>query len=226
MNQPLITELIKAPANVEKVRNQIAAILSMELQNQCKLAHDSGEEDAADYDIKIFVDNSRPYDVAAKELVSCVNIALQDVTVPRSNPRMGDQKTHATFDIFCIANGSESGDIFDDKKAAHRAWKIMRLVYGILMAELYTYLGMRRVVTHRAFAKMEIGTPGEQAAQAFAVIRAPLEVHLSEGYFAGPHVKLEGYDFNVIAKTGQIIAKPSLADRVTGLKGRSQKEAK
>jgi len=216
VNNPLITELVKTPANAEKVRDQIAAILSMELQNQHRLALESGAEDAADYDIKIFADNSRPYDTATKGLVSVINIALQDITVPKSNPRIGGQKTRAAFEILCIANGNDSGDFRDDMNAAFRAWKIMRLAWRVIMAEPYTYLGMRGIVTHRAFAKLEAGAPGEQGAQAFAAVRAPLEVHLAEGCFGGPPVEFEGYDFSVVVESGQVVAMPSIVERVTG----------
>jgi len=224
MNEPLITELIEVPANAEKVRDQIAAILSLELQNQYRLANESGTKNADDYDIKIFVDNSRPYDAALNERISIINIVLQNITVPKSNPRIGDQKTHAIFDIFCIANGNETANVNDDSNAMARAWKIMRLVWRIITSEPYTYLGMRRIVTHRAFTKLEAGTPNEQAAQAIAVIRAPLEVHFAEGYFAGPTGELEGYDFEVIPTTGQIIAVPSVVDQVTGINNNPQEE--
>ena len=217
MNQPLITELLNVPANAEKIRDQIAAILSLELQNQYQLAVGNNTENSADYDIEIFVENSRPYDTTADELISRVNIVLQDISVPKSNPRIGKQATHAKFEIYCIANGNTTGDFHDDKTASFRAWKIMRLVWGILMAEAYTYLGMRGIVAHRAFTKMEAGTPNEQSAQAVTVIRASLEVHLSEGYIAGPSVPFEGYNFE-ITEDGQVIAEfPSLRDQVNGV---------
>ena len=224
MSEPLITELINAPANAERTRDQIAAILSLELQNQYRMAKESGAKDAEDYNIKIFSDNSRPYDTAANERISMINIALQDITAPKSNPRIGNQKTHAVFEIYCIANGNETADFHDDKNAAARAWKIMRLVWRIIMSEPYTYLGMRKTVTHRAFNKLEAGTPNEQTAQAITVIRAPLEVHFAEGFFAGPVWEYEGHDFEVIPETGQIVAAPSVAGQVTGVNNNPQEE--
>ncbi|MCL2381351.1 MAG: hypothetical protein FWC64_07120 [Treponema sp.] len=216
MNTPLITELLEAPANAEKVRNQIAALLSLEFQNQHELAKARGVH-PADYDVKIYVENSRPYDTAANELISRVNVILQDVSVPKSNPRIGSQAVSAKFEIYCIANGNATGDFRDDKNAAFRAWKIMRLVWGIIMSEPYTYLGMRGVVTNRAFTKMEAGTPGEYGAQAFSVIRASLDVQLAEGYFGGPSVVLEGYNFDVFPDDGQIVAAAETRDLVTGI---------
>jgi hypothetical protein len=64
---------------------------------------------------------------------------------------------------------------------------------------------------------MESGTPNVQAAQAFTVIRASFEVQFTEGFIGGPSVPFDGYDFEVSPDDGQVTAKPSLKDRVTGL---------
>jgi len=224
MNAPLITELIETPENVELVRDQIAGILSLELQNQLTIATDKGRQNAADYDIDVYVENSRPYDTTGDEMVSLVNVVLQEITVPHPNPRMGEQKEKAIFHIFCIANGNTTGASRDDKSATIRAWKIMRLVRRILMSEPYTYLDMRKIVTSRTFTKMEAGTPNVQSAQAFTVIRAHLEVQFVEGFIGGPTVEFEDYDFYVVTDDGRVIAKPSLADRVTGIANKDQEE--
>jgi len=225
MSEPLIAELIETPDNVEAVRDQIAAILSLELQNQFEKAEQEGKPNAADYDIDIYAENSRPYDTAGDdEMVSLVNIVLQEITVPHSNPRIGDQKEQAIFHVYCIANGNTTGDFRDDKSATFRAWKIMRLVRRILMSEPYAYLGMRKIVTSRTFTKMEAGTPNVQQAQAFTVIRAYFEVQFVEGYIGGPSVPFEGYEFDVSPNDGKITAKPSLVDRVTGLANNNSQE--
>ena len=224
-NSPLITELIKDRDNIEVVRDQIAALLSLELQNQHELAKKADAPNADDYDIEIFAENSRPYDTAEEdELISLVNIVCQDATVPSSNPRMGEQKTQAVFDIFCAANGIDAGDYRDDKNATFRAWKIMRLVRRIVMSEQYAYLGMRRIVTSRRFTKMESGTlaPNSQGAQLFSVIKASLEVQFVEGFIDGPSVPFDGYEFEVIPHDGQVIAEFSITDRVTGVANNNQ----
>ncbi|MCL2093817.1 MAG: hypothetical protein FWH12_06445 [Treponema sp.] len=223
MNEPQVTELEEAQDNVEIVRDQLAAILSLELQNQFELAKNEGKP-TADYDIKIYVENSRPYDTIDDEAVSLVNIVLQEVTTPHGNPRMGAQKSQAIFHLYCTANGNTTGDFRDDQSASFRAWRIMRLVRRILMSEQYTYLGMRKTVTSRTITKMEAGTPNVQAAQAFTVIRAHLEVQYTESYIGGPSAPFEGYDFEVSPDDGQVIAKPSLIDRVTGLANNNSEE--
>ena len=219
MNEPQINELIEDQDNVEKVRDQIAAILSLELQNQLTIAEEEGSPYAADYDIKIYAENARPYDTTGDEMVSLVNVVLQEITVPHSNPRIGNQKSQAVFHLYCIANGNTTGDFRDDKSATFRAWKIMRLVRRILMSEQYTYLGMRKTVTSRTFTKMEAGTPtpNTQGAQFFTVIRASFEVQFVEGFIGGESVPYEGYNFELNPDDGQVIAKPSMSDRVTGL---------
>ena len=218
-NSPQITELIKDRDNIEVVRDQIAALLSLELQNQHELAKNAGAPDADDYGIEIYVENSRPYDTSDDdEIVSLVNIVCQEVTVPHSNPRAGNQKSQVIFDIYCIADGGSFGNFRDDKSATFRAWKIMRLVRRIIMSEQYIYLGMRRIVTSRTFTKMESGTPnpGAQGAKFFSVIKASLEVQFVEGFIDGPSVPFDGYEFEVIPEDGQVIAEFCIADRVTG----------
>ena len=219
-NSPQIAELIKDRDNIEIVRDQIAALLSLELQNQRKLAESAGAPDACDYDIEIYVENSRPYDITDgdNEDVSLVNIVCQEVTVPSSNPRMGNQKSQAIFDLYCIADGGNYGNFRDDRSATFRAWKIMRLIRRIIMSEQYVYLGMRRIVTSRTFTKMESGTPNHnaQGARFFSVIKASLEVQFVEGFIGSPSVPFDGYEFEVMPTDGQVIAEFSIVDRITG----------
>lgn len=218
---PKITELIETPDTLEIVRDQIAAILSLELQNQYALAQEHGIPRTQDYNIKIFVENTRPYDGAGEDKINLINILVPKVTVPAINPRIGNQKEKAIFFIDCAADGNNTGNFRDDKSAAFRAWKIMRLVRRILMSEQYTYLGLRGTVTSRAFMQMESGSPNIQAALALTVIRATLEVEFVEGYIENPSVPFEGLKFDVIPKTGEVIAKISIKDRVMGLTNNS-----
>jgi hypothetical protein len=216
-----ITELIESPDTIEMVRDQIAALLSLELQNQYLLAIEKSAPRPQDYDVKVYVENSRPYD-AASEQIYLINILLPKITVPTSNPRIGKQKEQATFYIDCAADGNSEGNFRDDKSSTFRAWKIMRLVRRILMSDQYAYLGLRGTVTSRTITVMEAGTPNTQAAQAITVVRSTLLVDFVEGAIEGPFVILEGIDYNVNADTGQVTAKPSLKDRVMGLENKEE----
>jgi hypothetical protein len=217
---PLIPDLISEPDVVEEIRDQIAAILSLELQNQYKLAQEAALPRAIDYHVKVYVNNARPYEAeTAEDLLSFINITLPKVDIPRSNSRMGDQKETALFHIYCAACGNDSGTFRDDKSSAFRAWKVMRLVRRILMADVYTYLGLRGVIGQRHIFLMEEGTPPapEKSALAYTVIRASLEVSFAERFIEAPSVPLEGIDYEVTPATGEVKAKSSLIDRVTGI---------
>ena len=219
-NEPLIPDLISEPDIVEIVRDQTAAILSLELQNQYALALAAAVPRAIDYKVKVYVENARPYEAeTAEDLLSFVNITLPKVDVPRGNSRMGDQKETALFHLYCAACGNNSGNFRDDKSSALRAWKVMRLVRRILMADVYTYLGLRGTVGQRHIFLMEAGTPPapEKSSLAYTVIRASLEVSFVEHGTAVQGVPLEGIDFDVDPVTGEVQAKSSLIDRITGI---------
>jgi hypothetical protein len=223
---PQITELIETPDTLEVVRDQLAALLSLELQNQYALAQGKKIPRARDYNIQVFVENTRPYDGTAigQGQISLINILVSKVTVPTSNPRIGNQKEKAVIFIDCAADGNNTGNFRDDKSAAFRAWKIMRLVRCIVMSDQYAYLGMRGTVTSRTVTQMEAGAPNIQAALALTVIRATLEVEFVERSIEAPSVILEGIDYTIDADTGQVTAKSSLKDRVLGLADKSQEE--
>jgi hypothetical protein len=220
-NVPLIPDLISDPDVVETVRDQVAAILSLELQNQYALAQAAAVPRAIDYHVKVYLENGRPYESeTAADLLSFVNVTLPKVDVPRGNSRTGDQKETALFHLYCAACGNDSGNFRDDKSSALRAWKVMRLVRRILMADAYTYLGMRGTVGQRHIFLMEAGTPPapDKSALAYTVIRASLEVSFAERSTEAPGtVPLEGIDFTVDPVTGQVQAKPSLIDQITGI---------
>jgi hypothetical protein len=221
---PQITELIEEPDTLEVIQDQIAAILSLELQNQYVLAQEKGIPRAQDYNIKVFVENTRPYDGAGDEKINLINILNTKVIIPTSNPRIGNQKEKATFFIDCAADGNNTGNFRDDRSATFRAWRIMRLVRRIIMSDQYAYLGLRGTVTSRTFTKMEAGAPGIQAALALTVIRATLEIDFVEKAIETPSVILEGIDYDIDAETGQVVAKASLKNRVLGLADKSEEE--
>jgi hypothetical protein len=221
MNEaPLIPGLIAEPDVAEIVRDQVAAILSLELQNQYQLAVAAEVPRPLDYKIKVYVENERPYDsVNAEDLLSFINITIPKIDIPRGNSRLGDQKEAALFHIHCAACGNTSGTFRDDKSASLRAWRVMRLVRRIVMADVYTYLGMRKTVGQRHIFLMEAGSPpaSDKNALAYKVIRASLEVSFVERSIEAPSVTLEGIDYEVEPETGEVKAKPSLKDRVTGI---------
>jgi hypothetical protein len=203
---PQITGLLDAPDILEVVRDQIAAVLSLELRNQRTLAFDFRKQDAKDYDIAVFIENARPYD-GEGVLKALVNVLLPKAQVLDANSRVGSQKTRATFWLDCAAWGNDAGWA-DDRSAALRAWKTARMVRRILMADVYAYLGLRGIVASRRVVSMEAGTPGntENSAFAVSVVRISLEVDFLEKSIGVDCAALESIHFEISPDTGEIMA--------------------
>jgi hypothetical protein len=209
--QAQITELIDTPDTLEIVRDQIAAILSLEIQNQYAIAKSQQVKNTADYNIPIYLENGRPYDVNGKDgktLTRFVNILLPKVGVPESNPRLGTQKERATFFIDCAACGNDSGNFRDDKSAMFRAWRVTRLVRRILMSDYYAYLGFRGIVSERTVTAMVAGNPDklEDSALFWETIRVTFEVGFMEKAIEAQGVLLDGIDFEVDPVSGELQA--------------------
>jgi hypothetical protein len=222
----LIPDLISGPDNVEIVRDQIAALLSLEFQNQYELAVRAGDRYSYDYNPGIYIENHRPYDNPDNELISLVNVILQKTSFPPGNPRLGNQKGKAVFWIDCAAVGNDFQAAYDDTRAALRAWKLARVVRRIIMSDQYAYLGLRGTTGSRIITSLEAGSPNNQgdSALAFIVIRITLEVEYLERSIESPVVTLERIDYDVIPETGQVKAKPSLKDRITGIANSNSEE--
>jgi hypothetical protein len=204
----LISELIDAPDTVEIVRDQIAAILSLELQNQSALAQSAGIPNVKEFEVPVYVENARPYDGDSVP-IRFVNITLPRVISISGNARLGSQKEQSTIFIDCVACGNDSGDFRDDKSSSLRAWRVARIVRRILMSDAYTYLGLRGVVGSRLVTSLEAGTPEKserekEASLFFTIIRISLEVQFAERYIEMTGVPLESIAFEVDPITGEV----------------------
>jgi hypothetical protein len=208
---PMIPNLIDEPDVLEIVRDQVAAILSLELQNQFKLAQEKLGTNIKEFDIPVYVENGRPYESSGdKPIMRFVNVLLPKVTVPQVNARVGNQKETATFFIDCAACGNDDGNFRDDKSASIRAWKVCRIIRRILMSDVYMYLGMRGTIGQRIIVSMEAGTPDypkdNESALAYVVIRVALEVTFLERSIESPSVIMEPIQFEIDPVSGELVA--------------------
>jgi hypothetical protein len=208
---PRIQQLIDTPDMVEVVRDQIAAVLSLELQNQYVLANERSLSYAKEYNIPVYVENGRPYEASGdKRLLRFVNVLLPKVIVPVTNARVGGQKEQAFFFIDCVACGNDTGTFRDDKSECFRVWKITRIVRRILMATEYAYLGLRGVVGSRIITSIEDGTPEKsdidrESAIFYVVVRITLEVQFIERYIDTDGGLMEPVRFEVEPYSGEIL---------------------
>jgi hypothetical protein len=204
---PQITELVSEPDNIEKLRDHVAVLLKGETQNQYKLAKETFAKSAEDYNFKVFIENTRPYDVEDEPPETpLINVMLQKAAPMDGNPRIGAQKEKATFIIDCIAFGNDGGETWNDKVAAARAWKAARVIRTILMSEQYAYLGLRGLVGSRIITSIETGVP-ENGGAALAIVTARIifEVQFMERAINAPGAILEGIDFTLDPSSGEVL---------------------
>ena len=208
MSEPRIKTLITGKDNVEIIRDQIAAILSLELQNQKELAQEAETPDAAQYDVSVYVENAHPYEIGVnKPPLRFVNVILPKASLI-SGSRSGVQKEQAVFWLDCAATGNDAAPLWNEKNAVCRAWAVSRLVRDILMSDYYLYLGLQGVVGSRAVTAMDAGAPQSDAGEAiqFAVVRLMFEVQFAERYIEQEGPEIEQIDYEVSPETGELVA--------------------
>jgi hypothetical protein len=151
-----ITQLIDRLDNLERVRDQIAAILLVEQANQQTLAI-AASKDPEQWRLRIFSERSNPWEVFGEpshpkyDPAPIINVVFDSESFDKSTGNSVErQKASATFNIDCyaqaVAEDDASGPGFKagDEAAAKEAHRAARLVRSILMAGTYTYLGFPR----------------------------------------------------------------------------------
>jgi hypothetical protein len=140
----LIDTLLSTPDTGEVVRDQIAAILALELARQVELGLTPAP--------RVFLERSNPWGQLLETPVDespIVNVWFDTAAFDGTASNITDrQKCDATFNIDVYAFGTASedgaGHTPGDEAAALAVRKMLRLVRQILMAEPYTYLGLPR----------------------------------------------------------------------------------
>ena len=70
---PVCSTLLDSPDNIEIIRDRIAALLAVDLQNQYQLATEAEKPDAQDYKVSVYLEHSDPFQ-------------LVDTNTPNANP--------------------------------------------------------------------------------------------------------------------------------------------
>ncbi len=133
----LITTLIDKTDSNELVRDQLAAILAVEVANQRVLAA-AAAKDPNDYSFTIYTEKSRPWET---DKFPCVNIIFDNDRFDNKNSNNIDrQRVIGTYHIDCYAKKNTNDSQTGDERASREADRIARLVRNILMMNEYTYL--------------------------------------------------------------------------------------
>lgn len=161
----LITELIDKVDRSEQIRDEIAAILLLESENQQALAAAAiPAKNPALWDLRVFLERSNPWEMfkAAPDQIDgtpIVNVSLESINYDaHSSNTVERQMATGLYHIDCYGYGISTANSDDygghqpgDEKAALEAQRAIRLVRNILMAGAYTYLGpaFRNIVGRR-----------------------------------------------------------------------------
>ena len=106
-------ELLSEPDNIEYIRDQIGAILSVELANQFALAQEAADPNARDYNIAVYIENDDPlqYVDGGANPFPLVNLTLVGSEKTSGSTNFNKHRMSATFLLDAYATGNtESGE--------------------------------------------------------------------------------------------------------------------
>lgn len=196
----LIDTLLAAPDGVEIVRDQIAAILTLEFARQVELGLTPAP--------RVFKERSNPWGQLHETPVDespIVNVCFDTGSFDGAASNVTErQKCEGTFniDVYTFGTSEAEGDGHEpgDELAALACQKTLRLVRQILMSSHYTYLGLRGLVWKRWPQTLSMFRPttDDRNAQNIVAGRLALVVHFNElaPQFEGEPLELLSLEIN------------------------------
>lgn len=202
-----ITTLIDKVDSFEIVRDQIAAILLLESENQQKLAEDVGK-DSASWKLRVFTECSNPwaeFPQATSEPTTqddrspIVNVAFSGTTYDESSSNVVKQQTTiGIYNIDCLGYGvsssNGSGQVLGDQEAAFESQRAVRLCRNILMASMYVALELKGLVGQRWVQSIDAFQPAvdDRPVERVVGARLALRVRFNEfsPQYAAPIIEL------------------------------------
>lgn len=211
-----ITELIDKQDTFEIVRDQLAAILVLEIAGQKALATIAGRDPAA-WDAKIYAERTNPIHeyLNSGSQTPVVNVWFERWSLDKESSSAVDrQRVTGVFNVDCYARGLAKdpggvGHIAGDQDAAERAHAAGRLVRNILMAGHYTYLALRGTVAERWVDSLSTFQPSVNGEAVQQVVACRLAVSVSFNEFS-PQVPAQPLELLSVdvnrAEDGQLVA--------------------
>lgn len=205
-----ITEHIDKRDNFEIIRDQVAAILALELDNQHTLS-------GGQLQPSVFIERNAPWGMfleGAPITQPVINVWFDSSTFDESTSNVVErQKCAAVFNIDCYGfavsqDDTAGGHVPADEQAARETQRTLRLARNILMAGPYTYLGLRGLVWKRFPLTMSMfqAQIDNRAAQRIVGARLALQVHFNEFSPQVEGVPIEQLAITFFRKeTGQIL---------------------
>ena len=213
----LIPTLIDKQDNFEIIRDQIGAILAVEVQSQMAKAVTAGKETQL-WDFKSFNEGSNPIEDYLNQKV--VTTPIVNVWYDRSVVDLGtsnpteQQKFDGIFNIDCYGYGVAKGDggtgqIPGDLDAKFELERILRLVRNILMSSINIYLQLQGNVWTRMTNSIISFQPEAEPStvQQIAAARIEMGVQFSEFSPQGAESVIEFLAVDVLREeTGLLVA--------------------
>jgi hypothetical protein len=209
--------LIDKQDNFEVIRDQIAAILVLESNNQQALAVSEGK-DSNLWKLRVFNERYNPWEQFLNtntDRSPLVNVWYDTSNFDGSASNIVErQKAEAIYNIDCYGYGISSDDGATghnpgDRDAAFEVQRALRLVRNILMSSTYTYLGLRGLVWQRWPQSISVFQPNLDAQQVQKIVGARLELRVMFNEFSPQYVPetLEYLSVDVFRnEDGQLIA--------------------
>lgn len=160
----LIESLIDKRDSLEIVRDQIAAILLLELAKQQEYAV-AAAKDPEPWMLRVFTERGNPWDewgdidpdkgaTNDERIRPIVNVSFNDDSFDMSRSNIIErQVTSATYHLDCygcgVSSGTEEGHDPGDARSAFESQRAARLVRNILMSAAYVDLGLTGIVWRR-----------------------------------------------------------------------------
>ena len=188
----MITELIDKQDTFEIVRDQIAAILAINVANQMVLAT-AAAEDPALWEMLIFQERSNPWEQYLNDatfVTPIVNVWYDNSNFdPDGSNVVERQKSMSVYNIDCYGRGVSSsvraaGHVPGDRDAAFTTHRALRLVRNILMAGEYTYLDLRGLVWQRWSQAITVFQPQADGVAVQNIVGARFELMVTFNEFS------------------------------------------
>lgn len=212
----LITTLINKQDTFEIIRDQIAAILAIEVSNQMILAK-AADLEPLDWKMRIFTERSNPWEQFLNnqdDKSPLVNVWYDNSNFDQKKGNTVErQNSESIFNIDVYGLGISKDEIQGghspgDKAAALEAHRGLRLVRNILMAGPYTYLALRGTVWQRWPQSVQVFQPSSESRTVEQVVGARLALRVSFSEFS-PQVVAQTLDLLTVninrAEDGELL---------------------
>lgn len=193
-----IATLIDKQDNVEIIRDQIAAILVLEVASQMALAI-AAAKDPDEWKLRIFLERSNPWEQFLNNPTDSsplINVWWDNSNFDlKASNIVERQKSETVYNIDCYgyarsADNAAGGHKPGDREAALEVHRALRLVRNILMAAEYTYLALQGLVWRRWPQSITVFQPQQDGNTVQQIVGARLAFRVDFNEFS-PQIPAE-----------------------------------